>query len=205
MIQNQRQYNVTKGQISRLQDALAAARRTSDKMDSRVYKAMLAGIESQIRELTEGVQEYEALAKIHSLSLCSVEELPDILIKSRVARGYTQKDLANKVNIKPQLIQKYEITGYRSASWKRMLQIIRALGINFQAVVPLKSGQMPKMRGPDVGSSSNRVSRGEYLICDNRKGSPLIHFEVCLRKCKLVNECRNYKEFIKESERVKAA
>lgn len=160
MIQNQRQYNVTKGQISRLRDALAAARRTSEKMDSRVYKAMIAGIESQIRELTEGIQEYEALAKTHSLSLCSVEELPDILIKSRVARGYTQKDLANRVNIKPQLIQKYETTKYRSASWKRILQIMRALGIDFQTVIPLKSRHMPIMKGPDVTRSSNRVSGG---------------------------------------------
>jgi transcriptional regulator with XRE-family HTH domain len=199
MIQNQRQYNVTKGQISRLQDALTAARTTSDKMDPRVYKAMIAGIESQIMELTEGIQEYEALTKTHSLAMCSVGELPDILIKSRVARGYTQKDLANRVNIKPQLIQKYETTSYRSASWKRMLHIMKALDINFQAVIPLKSGQKRIMKGPDVSSSSKKVSGG-YLICDKRQGSPKIHVEVCRKKCKLVNECRTYKEFIKESE-----
>jgi len=35
-----------------------------------------------------------------------------------------------------------------------------------------------------------------YLICDKRKGSPKVHVEVCRRKCKSVQECKTYKEFV---------
>ena len=35
-----------------------------------------------------------------------------------------------------------------------------------------------------------------YLICDKRKGSPKVHVEVCRRKCKLLCECKAYKEFV---------
>jgi len=35
-----------------------------------------------------------------------------------------------------------------------------------------------------------------YLICDRRKGSPKVHVEVCRRKCKLLCECKAYKEFV---------
>jgi hypothetical protein len=40
-----------------------------------------------------------------------------------------------------------------------------------------------------------------YLICDKRKGSPKIHVEVCRRKCKLIQECKTYKEFVDNSEK----
>jgi hypothetical protein len=40
-----------------------------------------------------------------------------------------------------------------------------------------------------------------YLICDKRKGSPKIHIEVCRRKCKLITECKTYKEFISNLEK----
>jgi ribosome-binding protein aMBF1 (putative translation factor) len=139
MIQNQRQYKVTKGQISNLTRALEAARKASGKMDPRVVRAMVAGIHSQIEELREQVQEYEKLAEAASLSLRSAEDLPQLLIKARVARGYTQKDLAEKVNVKAQLIQKYEATNYRSASFKRVLAIIKALHLDLHADISLRT------------------------------------------------------------------
>ncbi len=40
-----------------------------------------------------------------------------------------------------------------------------------------------------------------YLVCDKRKGSPKIHVEVCRRKCKLLNECKSYKEFVDNLEK----
>ncbi len=44
-------------------------------------------------------------------------------------------------------------------------------------------------------------SRMSYLVCDKRKGSPKIHVEVCRRKCKLIQECKTYKEFVDTSEK----
>lgn len=40
-----------------------------------------------------------------------------------------------------------------------------------------------------------------YLICDKRKGNPKIHVEVCRRKCKFVQECKIYKEFVNKLEK----
>jgi hypothetical protein len=48
------------------------------------------------------------------------------------------------------------------------------------------------------GKGDARVS---YLICDKRKGSPKIHVEVCRRKCKLIQECKTYKEFVDSLEK----
>lgn len=140
MIQNQRQYKVTKGQIAKLKGVLKASVRLSEKMDPRVYRAMNGGIEWEINRLQQQLHEFEELRETSDLVIHSVEDLPQILVKARIARGYTQKELAERLNIKPQQIQKYEIMGYRSASWKRIIEVMKALGLDFEAHVPLKEG-----------------------------------------------------------------
>jgi hypothetical protein len=44
-------------------------------------------------------------------------------------------------------------------------------------------------------------ARMSYLICDKRKGSQKVHVEVCRRKCKLVQECKAYKQFVDQLEK----
>ncbi len=137
MIQNERQYKVTKGQIKKLTDALKASGATKKKMDTRVYKAMVAGIESQIRELKDQLVLYDKLKETKAFTYSSVVELPEILIKTRIARGYTQKQLAEKVKIAPQQIQKYEATQYKTVNLKRIIEISNALNIKFKGKVAL--------------------------------------------------------------------
>jgi len=138
MIQNQRQYNATKAQIARLEDALQASRAAKERMPARVYKAMVAGIRSQIDEMQAELSEYDELASSAELHLGSVDDLPAALIKARIARGYTQKELAEKLDIKPQQIQRYEASGYRAASLERVLRIMRALDLELEADLVLK-------------------------------------------------------------------
>jgi len=149
MIQNRRQYGVTKGQIAKLEDALNASRGAQGKMPPKVYAAMVAGIESQIEDLRKELAEYEALQKAPDLKLHSIADLPQVLIQARIAKGYTQEDLARRIRVMPQQIQRYEKTGYGSASFKRIVQIARALDIDFEAVVPLKRD--PEDRSKAVG------------------------------------------------------
>ena len=142
MIQNQRQYNVTKGQVSKLESALRVSREAKAEMDPRIYAAMISGIESQIAELHRELSAYDELKEATSFQLRSAEELGEVLIKARVARGYTQKDLADAIKVKPQQIQRYEATGYRSASLKRIGEVIEALRLDLQAEIPLKEDRV---------------------------------------------------------------
>lgn len=140
MIQNERQYKVTRGQIVKLEGAIKSSQSLREKMDPRVYTAMIGGMEWEVNRLQQQLHDFKELKETSTLFMASVEDLPQILVKARIARGYTQKELAEKLSIKPQQIQKYEITGYRSASWKRILEVMDALGLEFEAHVPLKEG-----------------------------------------------------------------
>jgi len=158
MIQNQRQYKVTRGQIAKLQDALAASRRARGRMRPRVYQAMIAGIEGEMDKLRAQLREFEELQQAGVLKLGSAEELGQILIKGRVARGYTQKDLADALKVKPQQIQKYEATEYRSASLKRILEVMRALDVDIQTEILLagkggSTGRHPRAAQRKRGAS----------------------------------------------------
>jgi DNA-binding XRE family transcriptional regulator len=146
MILNDRQYTVTNAQIARLKAALAASRDRKGKMDSQVYQSMLAGIESQIDELQKDLLQYEKLKTITKFHLTSPKEFGITLIKCRIALGLTQKDLADRMKLKPQQIQKYEETFYASASLKRIIDVTDALGMEIDAELSLPSKAMARVQ-----------------------------------------------------------
>lgn len=141
MIENERQYLITKKRIEHFEKSLANLRTTPRpvKVHPRLHRAMIESVESQLEDLRQELAEYEALKaqQVTALELHSLNELPDLLIKSRIARGYTQADLAHKLNLKPQQIQRYEATRYRSVSFKRLLEIVRVLDVDLHETVRL--------------------------------------------------------------------
>ena len=60
--------------------------------------------------------------------LSVVAELPSVLIKARIAQGLSQKDLAERLGLQEQQIQRYEATDYASASLTRIKEVVSALG-----------------------------------------------------------------------------
>ena len=142
MIENERQYHVTKKRIAQFEASLASLQATSGpaNLPPRLHRAMCQSIESQLADLHREVAEYEALKarQVSVLKLHSLSELPDLLIKARIARGYTQADLAKRLRLKPQQIQRYEATRYHSVSFRRLLEIARALDVDLAETVTLK-------------------------------------------------------------------
>ena len=59
--------------------------------------------------------------------LAAVDELPTVLIKARISQGLSQKDLAERIGLKEQQIQRYEATDYASASLSRIKEVASAL------------------------------------------------------------------------------
>ncbi len=52
-----------------------------------------------------------------------------MLIKKRRLNGWTQEQLAEKLGIKEQQVQRYESTKYQSASLRRLIEIAKILEI----------------------------------------------------------------------------
>ena len=57
-IENGKQYKVSKKQLDSLRGALEASINTTVEMPEAIYKAMLTGIQSQIKEVEADIEEY---------------------------------------------------------------------------------------------------------------------------------------------------
>jgi ribosome-binding protein aMBF1 (putative translation factor) len=115
VIKNERQYRITKAQAERFERTLSEVPAQPSRGGPRaLHKAQLDGLKSQLDDLRGEMREYEALrsGKRRSLALESIEELPKTLIQARIAAGLSQEELAAKLGLKPQQIQRYEATNY---------------------------------------------------------------------------------------------
>ncbi len=126
MIQNELQHRVTKARLSEFH----AAQKTleQDGIKGKALEVRRKAVASMIAELSLELEAFQA-TKTQGVpsSLRSLEQIPDDLIKARIAAGLTQASLAKTLHLKPQQIQRYEATKYASASLARVLEVARAL------------------------------------------------------------------------------
>jgi transcriptional regulator with XRE-family HTH domain len=142
MIKNERQYRITKSQAETFRQSLSdvQGKASLDDPGSLRWRLQESALKSQLSDLDADLREYENLqSQQHgTLELRSLEELPTALIKARIASGLTQKELADRLGLKEQQIQRYEATGYYGANLNRIQEVINALGVqlNNQFVIP---------------------------------------------------------------------
>src|SRR5437762_1192893 len=121
MITNEKQYRSARASIERFNEQILDLKAANDGVHPALRRAQIAGIESQVAELEELVSDYEALQSgaVTSFEAEGLADLPDILIRARIARGMSQRDLAVFMGVAEQQIQRYEAERYRSASLER--------------------------------------------------------------------------------------
>ncbi|WP_156815474.1 helix-turn-helix domain-containing protein [Pseudanabaena sp. PCC 6802] len=103
-----------------------------------LWQAQMTALESQCEDLKAEIVEYEALTNRPAdeplvFSLDSIEALPLALIKARIAAKLSQKELAERLGLKEQQIQRYEATEYASANMARVIEIGQALEVKLQS------------------------------------------------------------------------
>ncbi len=146
MIANKRQYRITKAQLDRFEQALAemaTGRSRPADVSLSLAQAEIDGMWSQAEELRQQIAEYEELAagRTQVLELDSFDQFPIALIKARISAGLSQKELAEKLGLKEQQIQRYEASAYASASVSRIQQVMDALGVKVRKHVFLPSAR----------------------------------------------------------------
>lgn len=135
MIKNERQYRITKAQAEKLHRTIREYTKLSTPPIHPVLrKAQLDALKSQVNDLKREIIEYERLksGKQKTIELGSLAEFPKTLIQARIARGLSQQQLAAKLGVKPQQVQRYEASEYRSASLERVTEVARVLGLKLR-------------------------------------------------------------------------
>jgi transcriptional regulator with XRE-family HTH domain len=139
MITNQRQQRITTGQIKRFEDAISRAQQDGPTagVDARLNAAMIEGMRSQLDELRDELDSYEALreGRVRKRTFHSFLEIPLALIEGRIARRLTQKQLGEKLRVPEQQIQRYERTRYSGVGVERLQEIADILQIKIKKTV----------------------------------------------------------------------
>lgn len=88
-------------------------------------------LDSQIADMEVEIQEYMMLrdGEIGFSERYGLGDLPRVLVQARIARGLTQTDLAERIGLKPQQIQRYEASGYLGANLSRLIEIAEELEV----------------------------------------------------------------------------
>jgi Zn-dependent peptidase ImmA (M78 family)/ribosome-binding protein aMBF1 (putative translation factor) len=132
MIKNEWQYRTTKTQVERFQEALQKLNNSeiAKQIHPSLLKAEKDAIESQVSNLQKELEEYENLRQSKRpplIELRSVDELPRALIKARISLGLSQRDLAERIGVKEQQVQRWEATEYSTASLARVKELVEVL------------------------------------------------------------------------------
>jgi ribosome-binding protein aMBF1 (putative translation factor) len=135
MIRNERQYRITLAQADKFARALDVVQDQS--VGNPLRKLEDDALRSQLDELREELQAYERLrsGRRRTIAVGSFEELPQALIQARIAAGLSQKELAQRLGLKEQQIQRYESSDYATASLARIRKVFEVLGVTLRGRV----------------------------------------------------------------------
>jgi len=137
MITTERQLQISKAQAVRFREALAGLEEDpseGSELDPLMKQTQIDAIRGQLETLLAEIQEYEELrsGRTSTIELSSLEELPDGLIRARIAAGLTQKDLAERLGLREQQIQRYEASRYAGATFSRVVDVADAIGLRIR-------------------------------------------------------------------------
>ena len=137
MITNERQYQISKAQGAKFRAAIDAPDSSTRTLHLRAQKALREAAQSQRDDLVVEVAEYERLrdGQLTAITAESIADLAPALIKARIMRNWTQKELADKLAVAEQQVQRYEATQYKGVSVERLQAGADALKLRVREVI----------------------------------------------------------------------
>ena len=166
MIRNERQYKITKQQLLKLKQGLKDfnLKEVEQRVSSKTLAAAeLNALKSEITILSDQLREYELLrsGEITQFKASNLGDLPRILIRARIAKGLTQRELAERVGLKEQQIQRYESEEYAKASLQRLQIIAEALNLSIAEIAEFNTQPSTKESATAVHLDWNRFPINE--------------------------------------------
>ena len=137
MITNERQYQISKAKVAKFRAAIDAPDSNTRMLHARARKALREAAQSQLDDLLAEVADYEQLrdGQLTAISAESIADLAPALIKARIMRNWTQKELAERLAVAEQQVQRYEATQYKGVSVERLQAVADALKLRVREVI----------------------------------------------------------------------
>ncbi len=165
MIKTQQEYQFTRQLVKEFEQSIAALEQDENRRihDPNGWELMKVSLLSQLEKLKSEVAEYYSLISHDSftpivLTLSEIENLPQILVKARMAAKLSQKELADLAGLTEEKIKYYEDNDYEDASFLEVKFVMNALDIQVQKgefLVPLDTLRRTPVTQNELLSSSH--------------------------------------------------
>jgi transcriptional regulator with XRE-family HTH domain len=162
MIKNEAQLKVAQAQRT---EALRSARSTEHPLD-RPLNDFAEDIQQEIDDYI-GVRD----GYITQFPITSLDDVATALIKARLARGWTQKDLAERLGVAEQMVQRDEAKGYERASLARLADVADVLGYELRGVLRPQESDVKRRSRLDLIEEVHEFKRAldQSIRTDNRE------------------------------------
>lgn len=130
MIKNEKQYKITKKKLQGIYEDIARIKDGRELLPAK-DRLILVSLMMMQEQMEAEIEAYDLLKAKPPLLLDerSIDDLPTLLIEFKVQSGLTQKDLSQKIGMKEQQLQRYEAENFNSISFKNLLKILHAMGL----------------------------------------------------------------------------
>lgn len=142
MIKNDRQYQAAKRAAEEFARTIAKYPESpppQSDIHPRLWVAERDAMARQLEELREDLRTYDELrtGQRRVLPIRDWTDVPRALIEGRIAAGLSQRDLADRLGLAEQAVQRYEASDYASASLTRLTEIAAAIGLSLAGVAAM--------------------------------------------------------------------
>lgn len=139
MIKNETEYNYSKECATKFEYSISVIEKDEawKQRDQEDWQLDIDAKQSHLIALQEEISEYESLINCDKkqpikLQVESFNQLPNTLIKARIAAKMSQRELADILGIEEERVQKYESTDYQCASFVEVIEVSAVLCVEFE-------------------------------------------------------------------------
>jgi HTH-type transcriptional regulator/antitoxin HigA len=142
IILNEKELREARLRIERLSNALATEQTLSQAvagLPPEVVSQVTEMLMAERKSMQNAASAYEIAKSCGDAKVLERQSAGDagvMLIVARIAKGYSQKELAWRLGIKEQQVQRYEADRYSSISLKNYNRIAALLGVQLRATIP---------------------------------------------------------------------
>ena len=138
IISTERQARELETEIERLSRALSSEQTLKsiiEGLPDLAIEGIRRSLATEKRELSKKLDAYRQAqdGDVEPMKRQVGDDLGDILIIARLAQKWTQKDLARKLGLQEQAIQRWESERYRSINLANYMKVARALSLDLSA------------------------------------------------------------------------
>lgn len=155
VILNQRDYRVAKARLTELQQTRgmrALLKESVNALSADIAEARRLSLKAEEERLIEEIRSYESLRSCVAFPQQTLDssDLGMLPIYARIARGWSQKRLADLLGVKEQQIQRYESERYVGISLARYERVLEILSVELQASLVGPEISEPARQQPEL-------------------------------------------------------